>query len=112
MALIIHEVSVADVVDNLGALKSQQADLTTKADGLKAEIIAAAVGANVASFDGQLFRATVTFANKTVVDYKAVIEALVTLGEFPHEIVDQIIATHTKVAEGVPTVRVSARKEG
>lgn len=112
MSVLLLEVPVAQVVDQLGLLKADQAVLATKADELKAQLIEVAAGSKESSFDGRLFRATVSFASKRVTDYKAVIAELAADYGIPQDIVDARLIDHTEIAEGVPTVRVSAKKVG
>jgi hypothetical protein len=98
------------IVDILGGLLADVADAKTEADAVKANLIGmAAQNPNVCAFEGDLFRATVTFANKRVVDYKAILADLESHGVAP-DLIAALVKVHTSVAEGVPTVRCTARK--
>jgi len=99
-------------VDQLGEAKAEIAVITKRADALKADIIDAAASqpANPVAYEGLLFRGTVSFGAKTVVDYSAVIDTMVAEFGLDTGAVAHILAKHTERAEGVPTVRVTARK--
>jgi hypothetical protein len=98
------------IVDVLGGLLADIADCKTEAEGAKAVLIGmAAQNPNICAFEGDLFRATVTFANKRVVDYKAILKSLVEHG-VDESIIRMLIEQNTSIAEGVPTVRCTARK--
>ncbi len=98
------------IVDVLGGLLADKADIGEEIDSAKAYLIGqAAQSPNVCAFEGELFRATVTFGIKRVVDYKAVLQSLVEQG-VAQDLVDALVKMHTSVAEGVPTVRCTARK--
>jgi hypothetical protein len=101
------------IADILGGLLADIADAKIEADAVKANLIGmAAQDPNVCAFEGNLFRATVTFGVKKVVDYKAIIAALVP-ADAPaaaHAALAELVKQHTSIAEGVPTVRCSARK--
>ena len=97
-------------VDELGRIKADISTLNDQADEIKADLIEAASVTGKRAFEGELFRATVSFVDKRVTDYRAVLERLVEEGFVPQNLLDGIVEKFTKVAEGVPTVRVSARK--
>lgn len=63
------EVSDAKLVDTLGEVKAMIANLVTQENALKAQLIARGVNA---SYDGELFRATVTQFEKGTLDMAAV----------------------------------------
>jgi hypothetical protein len=87
----------ASLVDQLGRLQAQIADLEAKEKALKAALVAAGVGA----YEGELFRATVSASERSTLDMAAVREKLS----------PQFLRAHTKVTP-VNTVRVSAKKDG
>jgi len=85
----------AAIVDELGALKAQIADLTKQETKLKAALIES----GYAEIDGSLFRAAVTWTERATLDSEAV-RALLTPDQ---------IRVCTRVTE-IKAVRVSARK--
>lgn len=86
-----------NVVDRLGTLKAQAADLSAQIKAIETNLKAGGSG----SFEGSLFRATVSVAERTMVDWKSVAEKL----EPSH----QLVTAHTTLAV-VTSVRVVARK--
>lgn len=104
-------VKFSPVVDVLGGLLADIAESKIEAEAAKAVLIgmSAQDPANRA-FEGDLFRATVTFGKKTVVDYKAILAVLVRDGFINQQFLDHMLQQHTSVAEGLPSVRVTARK--
>ena len=86
--------NVTTAVDRLGQLKALIAELKTEETALKGILIENGPGA----YDGDLFRATVTEAERATLDLKAVRAKLT----------PQFIAAHTNVTD-VTTVRVVAR---
>ena len=99
------------IVDVLGGLLADKANLGEEIDAAKAVLIGQdAQFPEDCAFEGEMFRATVTFGNKKVVDYKAVIAELASLLDMGTAQVNAIIERHTERAEGVPTVRCTARK--
>lgn len=82
-------------VDELGILKAQIADLTKKAEALKAELIASGVG----EYDGALFRATVAEVKRSFIDADLARKHLT----------GKQLAKITKTC-GTVAVRVTARK--
>lgn len=93
----IIRLDVAGIVDALGAIKAQIADLKKTEDALKAQLIQS----GVSEADGATFRATVSVSERNVIDWKAIAEKL--------EPSRQLVTAHTSVSESV-TVRVTARK--
>ena len=83
--------------DRLGAIKAQLAEIKKIEDALKAELTALGVG----SYEGDMFRATVSITEKVTVDWKAVCEKL--------EPSRQLVTAHTSHTS-FPVVRVFARK--
>jgi len=83
-------------VDSFGFLKAQLAEMEKQADAIRAQIIALGTGAH----EGDVFRATVSIADRESVCWKSVAEKL-----NPSY---QLIAAHTSRKE-VTTVRIVAR---
>jgi len=101
----------AATVDALGAVKAQIAALKDDEEGYKSALVIAAADlpGTTASFEGVLYRATVSFAARKVVDKDAVIAALATQLALEETELKALLAKHTESAVS-PTVRVSARK--
>jgi hypothetical protein len=93
----VVRLDLAAIVDQLGAIKAQQADLKARAGTLQAQLIEA----GVTEADGALFRATVSYSNVESVDWKAIAAKL--------EPSYQLVAAHTSYAPRT-TVKVVARK--
>ncbi len=87
------------IADRLGEIAAIKAELAAEEKALKAVLTHSAGGSNEA-FEGELFRATVSFAERTTTNWKKVAEKL-----SPSR---QLIAAHTSTSP-VTTVRVSAR---
>ena len=99
------------IVDVLGGLLADKANIGEEIDAAKATLIGmAAQDMNVVAFEGELFRATVTFGVKRVTDYKAILAELVADGTVDNAVIVGLTEKFTSVAEGVPTVRCTARK--
>lgn len=62
--------NLGPLIDSLGLLKAQIADLTAKEKAIKDQLIAAGIGPNGA--EGDLYRATVTESTRAVLDMDAV----------------------------------------
>lgn len=84
-------------VDQLGYLKAQLAELKAQESELRDLIVAMGQGAH----EGDVFRATVSIADRETVDWRAIAEYL--------QPSRQLITAHTS-ATSVTTVRVVARK--
>lgn len=82
--------------DALGALKAQIADLEAQAKIEHARLVALGAGA----YEGEIFRATVSIAERESIDWKTIAARL--------EPSRQLIAAHSSAKE-VTTVRVVAR---
>lgn len=93
----IVRLDLAAIVDQLGAIKAQQAAAKRIADGLIKKL----VDAGVTEIDGATFRATVSTHDVEQIDWKAIAEKL-----NPSR---QLIAGNTKTVERT-TVKVVARK--
>jgi hypothetical protein len=100
------------LADQLGLLKARASDVATAMEQVKVDLIsmAAQVPGNPVAFEGTQFRATVSFADKKVTDYRAAIAELQARYGIPQDVVDSVLIDATAVAQGVPTVRVAARK--
>jgi hypothetical protein len=82
------------LVDDLGRLQAQAADITAKMAEIKSQLVSAGVDA----IDGELFRVTVSHSERESLDLDAVRAKLT----------PQFIRAHTRVTP-VTTVRVKAR---
>lgn len=102
--------NIAPYVDSLGNIKAEIASLNDQADNFKSILIQAAAESGKSAFEGQKFRATVSFSSKRVVNYREVINSLVALYGIDEDVLASVISNNTEVAEGVPCVRVVARK--
>jgi hypothetical protein len=89
-----HNLSTGAIVDRLGALKAQLADLKETEEALRGELIARKVEAA----EGELFRATVTEALRQSLDAE----------QIRSEMGERWITSHSKISV-VTSVRVSAR---
>jgi hypothetical protein len=90
----LHNLSAGDLVDQLGSLKADLADLKAHEDTLRAELISR----KLSEAEGALFRATVTEATRWTLDAERI----------KTEMGDDWCAARSKIA-AVTTVRVSAR---
>jgi hypothetical protein len=86
--------NIATAIDQLGALKAQIAELERRENELKAILIEMGDGA----YEGDVFRVTVSTADREYLDQKAVREKLS----------PQFIRAHTTV-KSVTTVKVTTR---
>lgn len=93
----VVRLDLASIVDQLGALKAQQADLKKRAGTLQAQL----VEAGVTEADGALYRATISTHDVTSIDWAAVAAKL-----NPSH---QLVTAHTSVAERT-TVKIVARR--
>lgn len=106
----IQSMSAGDIVDRLGEIKAEIADLTSSAEECKSIIISACVAGTQDAIEGKLFRATVSWQDKTVVDYKAIVARLAAQCAMPATELAKLIKANSKTAESFPVVRVSTRK--
>lgn len=92
----------ANIIDNLGSLLAEIADLTAKADLIKDALkdTATAPGSVSHVFEGALFKATVIESNRTTIDHKRLLADLGVSAE--------VIAKYSKTA-AVFSVKVGAR---
>lgn len=86
--------NIAPLVDELGQLRAEMADLEKRASAIKETLIEAGIGA----YEGNTFRATVSKSTRNTLDLEAVREKLS----------PQFIRSHTK-SSPVISVRVVAR---
>lgn len=105
------ERNLTEVVEQLGRVKADIANLKTVEESLKATLIGAAANdIRDTVIDGPLFRSSVSFTDKKVVDYKAILATLVEHRAVPKRVIELLTAQNTQIAKGVPCVRVTARK--
>ncbi len=90
---------IAQLVDTLGQLNAEMAELKNDADRIKKQLIEA----GVTPVEGDYYRATVVTSNRTYIDWKTIAEKL--------EPSRQLVTAHTTV-KPVNSVRVVARKGG
>ncbi len=88
-----------NLVDQLGVLAAQKAEIAAEEKSIKAQLIDLSKGNNSA-FDGDLFRTTVSFTDRVTVDWKAIAAKL--------DASRQLITSHTYETP-VTTVRTKAR---
>ena len=86
------------VVDQLGAVKAQIADLQAIEKELKAELS----GSGFSFVDGAQYRASIHWQGHTSIDWRAIAEHF-----NPSR---QLVTAHSSHGEPAPVVRVSARK--
>jgi hypothetical protein len=89
--------SIAAVVDRLGKVKAQQADLAKVEKRLRKELIES----GLSEADGRLFRATVSEVERATVDYAALVAALN---------VPKLVVENFTTRDRHKTVRVVARR--
>ena len=95
----IHDIHFAGMVDELGYLKAQIAELKAQEDALKAKLVAS----GYQTIEGARYRAAVSQVDaRPVIDWKAIAEHL-----NPSR---QLVVAHTTYSDPYTTVRLSARK--
>lgn len=104
-----RDFNVGTIVDRLGAVKAVISSLKDEEAAFKATLIGVAAHGTERSFEGAQYRATVSFTDKTVTDWEEVMHRLFVAGVDPVTLMKARNAS-TRTAEGVPVVRVSARK--
>jgi hypothetical protein len=90
--------ALAQLVDELAAIRAQIADLKATEETYRAELIAA----GVTEADGTLHRVTISQTSRSVTDWQTIAEKF--------EPSRQLIAAHTKQTAPTFTVRITARK--
>lgn len=102
----------SEFCDKLGTINAAIADLKVEAEIYKVELISigAAHPGMTCALEGDLYRVAVSFGTKTKTDYKAAFEELIAKHGMDADFVAKLLAKHTETAEGVPSIRVSARK--
>jgi len=96
----------ASIIDRLGEIKAQIADLTALEKELTAQIKAEAASTGSTEFDGEWFRAAVvTVAARDTLDPKAAEAKLRELG-----VDGRWFSKNQKTVAGYTTVRIAARK--
>lgn len=99
--------------DQLGQLKARISDLDDIAETIKSRLIETASEPvfGTRAFEGQLFRAVVSFEDKTNTNWSALIKDLFNNADAKLRAqISALIIKHTKTAESVPVVRTYARK--
>jgi hypothetical protein len=90
----LHNLSAGDLVDQLGAIKAEAADIKAREEALRAELIAR----GVSEAEGALFRATISEGTRWTLDAERIRD----------EMGEAWCTAHSKVGTAT-TVRVSAR---
>jgi hypothetical protein len=96
--------------DLLGNLKSEISSVKAEAKVATAQLISLAADhpGRACAIEGELFRACVSWVDQKVVDHNAVYEELSKVVAI--DLIERLVKKHTRVAECVPKVRVSAMK--
>lgn len=94
----IVNLDLVRVVDQLGAVKAQIADLQKIEKELKADL----AGSGFAFVDGAQYRASIHWQGHTSIDWRAIAEHF-----NPSR---QLVTAHSSQGDLAPVVRVSARK--
>jgi hypothetical protein len=87
-------------IDELGLLLAQIAELTKKADKIKDELKDKATAGGAYVYEGNLFKATVTEANRKVTDWKAIAKVC--------NVPDEVVIAHTSIT-AVFSVKTTSR---
>lgn len=101
-------------VDTLGMLLAQIAELTAKAEAIKDGIKDSASAGGAKVVEGALFRATYIESNRSTVDYKKVLAALIVLLQEQNKEIDAnkivagLVASNTNTS-AVFSVKVTSR---
>jgi cytosine/adenosine deaminase-related metal-dependent hydrolase len=104
--------TIADVVDHLDAIKAGVATMRNAEEEDKARLIDAAASSGLRAFEGTLYRATVSFGDRQVTDWRKVVQELCEIYSITDRTLDFVVGKHTETCEGLPVVRVTARKSG
>ena len=97
-------VDFAGLVDRLGYLSSEQAELKEEADSIKSDLRASGLDA----IEGRLFRATIgKDSETTTVDWEAIAREFI-----PGATLARLIAEHSEYGTRAGAIRVVARKGG
>jgi hypothetical protein len=91
---LFHNLSIGELVDQLGHAKAELAEVKAREDALRAELISR----SVESAEGMLFRATITEATRWTLDAEHI----------KAELGERWTIAHSKVS-AVTSVRVTAR---
>jgi hypothetical protein len=91
---LFHNLSIGELVDQLGHVKAEAAEIKAREDALRAELIAR----GITEAEGMLFRATVTEATRWTLDAERI----------KAEMGELWTVAHSKVS-AVTSVRLSAR---
>lgn len=103
-----NDLNIKWTVDRLGEVNARIAELRVDADDHKAVLIELAAEGPVRSFEGDKYKATVSFVDRTVVDHKRLVELLEKAG-VDHDLIAKALKKASKVVTGLPVVRVSDR---
>jgi hypothetical protein len=96
--------TLANAADQLGLLKAESAMISDQADAYKAALISAAAEGAGHAFDGAMFRATVSFTNRSTTDWTAIIKTVIEASDAETKAwIASLITKHTKTAEGFPS---------
>lgn len=98
------------IADVLGGLKADAANIKEEISAAQAQLIGLAAQDGDKVFEGEMFRAVISFGSKRVTDYKGAIRELQARYGISQDVIDGILIDNTEIAEGVPSVRVTARK--
>jgi hypothetical protein len=103
--------NLTETVEQLGRVKAEMSNLKAVEESLKAILIVAA-GNDIrdAVIDGPMFRSTVSFTDKKVTDWATFASTLALDLGMTEKAYAKAKAKFTKTAEGVPCVRLTARK--
>ena len=97
--------SLGAVVDQLGKVKAEIADLKEKEDDLKTDLIASSEKA----VEGSLFRATISSSTRATTDYKGILAEIMAGGRVSLKTYNELVEKHTTVGNEIFTVRVVSR---
>ena len=103
--------NLIQVVEKLGRVKADIGAMTAEEQSLKAMLIhAAAQDVRDAVVEGPLFRSTVSFTDRKVVNWQGALEAICEEYGVSGRELATVVARYTNKVEGLPCVRVTARK--
>jgi hypothetical protein len=110
-----RENMVSITVDQLGLTKADIKVLEDRESVLKADLIHAAahgtleeVVSKPRQFDGRLYRATVSFVDRSYVAHEAVYNELINEHGVDRALVGRLIRKYTETVHGLPVVRVTS----
>ena len=108
---MFNDFQVVTTIDALGLTNKRIGELKEEAEGYKSILIGVAANEPGSShaFQGTDFRATVTFADRTTVNWEAIARELAE--HVSHQAFTGMIQRHTKVLPLCPSVRVTKRSD-